>query len=140
MAQFYVYIMSNRSSTLYTGFTRDLLKRVYEHKEGFVKGFTKQYSINRLVYYEIAESAESALLREKQIKGLTRKKKIHLIESMNPEWKDLSLELMDYRQDKGNSNKTVIKRGISVLYSRQGDSSLRSERQLSKTKERNGSL
>ncbi len=118
MAEYFVYIMSSRSSTLYIGVTNDLLKRVYEHKEGFVKGFTKQYSINRLVYYEIAESAESALLREKQIKGLTRKKKIHLIESMNSERKDLSLELMDYRQDKGNSNKPVIKRGISVLHSR----------------------
>jgi putative endonuclease len=111
MYQFYVYIMSSRSSTLYTGFTNDLLKRVYEHKEGFVKGFTKRYSINRLVYYEIAESAESALIREKQIKGMSRDKKIKLVESVNPEWKDLSLELMDYRQDTGNSSKPVIKRG-----------------------------
>lgn len=130
MSQFYVYIMSSRSSTLYAGFTSDLLKRVFEHKEGFVKGFTKRYSINRLVYYEVTESAESALVREKQIKGMARNKKIKLIESINPDWKDLSMEFMDYRQDKGNSSKPVIKRGISILHSRQGDSSLRSERQV----------
>jgi putative endonuclease len=122
-AQFFVYIMSSRSSTLYTGFTNDLLKRVYEHKERFVDGFTKRYSVNRLVYYEVCESAESALLREKQIKGWTRAKKIELVESINPEWNDLSIDLMDYARERVNLNKPVIKRGIPVLRSNQRDSS-----------------
>ena len=118
MAQFYVYIMSNRSSTLYTGFTGDLLKRAFEHKEKFVDGFTKRYSIDRLVYYEVCESAESALMREKQIKGWTRARKIALIESANPEWKDLSQDLMDYASKSVNSSKPIIKRGVPIKRNR----------------------
>jgi putative endonuclease len=114
MAQFYVYIMSSRSSTLYTGFTSDLLKRAFEHKEKFVDGFTKRYSIDRLVYYEVCESPDSALMREKQIKGWTRARKIALIESANPEWKDLSQDLMDYASKSVNSSKPIIKRGVPI--------------------------
>ena len=92
--QYYVYIMTNYKNTvLYTGVTNDLIRRVYEHKSKVNEGFTKRYNINKLVYYEIAESAESAILREKQIKGGSRKKKIDLINSMNPEWDDLYADL-----------------------------------------------
>jgi len=114
---------------LYIGVTNDLLRRVYEHKEKFVEGFTKRYSINRLVYYKSSENVDSAIAREKQLKGWKRVRKIALIESVNPGWKDLSIELMDIAKEKPDIAKTVIKRGISVLHSRQGDSSLRSERQ-----------
>ena len=94
MRQYYVYIMTNRSGTLYTGVTNNLMRRVYEHKNKLIDGFTKKYNITKLVYYEVANLATSAIAREKQIKGWTRKKKIALIESVNPQWKDLSEEWM----------------------------------------------
>jgi len=94
MKQYYVYIMSNRSRTLYTGVTSDLKRRVYEHKNKLVNGFTKKYNITKLVYYEATSEVASAILREKQIKGWLRRKKIALIESANPRWKDLSEEWM----------------------------------------------
>jgi len=78
-----------RNTVLYTGVTRDLTKRVYEHKEKLAEGFTKKYNIVKLVYYEIFNDPESAIFREKQIKGGSRAKKIDLVNSMNPEWKDL---------------------------------------------------
>ncbi len=87
---FYVYIMANdRNTTLYTGITNDLHKRVYEHKEKMVKGFTKRYNVSKLVYYEIYDTALEAIEREKQIKAGSRKKKEALINSMNPDWTDL---------------------------------------------------
>jgi putative endonuclease len=89
---YYVYIMTNRSGTLYTGVTSDLKVRVYQHKKGMVEGFTKKYRINRLVYFEETPFISAALEREKEIKGWVRKKKIKLIESENPGWKDLSEE------------------------------------------------
>jgi putative endonuclease len=92
MKQYYVYIMSNRSRTLYTGMTDDLSWRVYEHKDKAGTGFTKRYRITRLVYYEITDDVQAAIQREKQIKGWLRRKKIALIETTNPEWKDLSEE------------------------------------------------
>ncbi|GAB6182738.1 GIY-YIG nuclease family protein [Thermodesulfovibrio hydrogeniphilus] len=86
----YVYILTNKTNrVLYTGVTSDLVKRVYEHKNKLVDGFTKKYNVTKLVYYEIHESIESAIEREKQIKGGSRRKKVELVESMNPEWKDL---------------------------------------------------
>ncbi|MBF0217667.1 MAG: GIY-YIG nuclease family protein [Candidatus Omnitrophica bacterium] len=86
--------MTNKTNTvLYTGVTSDLKKRIYEHKEGLVEGFTKKYNIKKLVYYEIADTIEVAIEREKQIKAGSRKKKIALIESMNPAYKDLYLEI-----------------------------------------------
>jgi putative endonuclease len=90
--EYYVYIMTNKSRTLYTGVTNDLMRRVYEHKNKLVKGFTSKYNIQFLVYYESTLSVHVALEREKQIKGLLRAKKIALVNSMNPEWKDLSAE------------------------------------------------
>ena len=92
MKNFYVYIMTNGSKTLYTGVTSDLEKRVFEHKNKLVPGFTSKYNITRLVYFEITEDAHSAISREKQIKGWTRAKKINLIELENPSWEDLSLK------------------------------------------------
>jgi len=90
----YVYLMANKHNTvIYTGVTANLEKRVYEHREGLVKGFTKKYNVKKLVYYEIAETIESAIAREKQIKAGSRKKKIALIKSMNPAFKDLYPEL-----------------------------------------------
>jgi len=90
MEQYYIYIMTNKSKTLYTGMTNNLERCVYEHKNKLIKGFTKKYNIIRLVYYEISNDVEAAIAREKQIKGWLRRKKIDLIESVNPQWKDLS--------------------------------------------------
>lgn len=90
MRQYYVYIMTNASRTLYTGVTGNLERRVYEHKHKLVAGFTSKYNITRLAYYEVTSDVHSALEREKQIKGWLRSKKIALIESANPKWEDLS--------------------------------------------------
>jgi len=92
--QYYIYIMTNKNNAvLYTGVTNDLKRRAYEHKEKLVDGFTKKYNIVKLVYYEVFSDIENAILREKQIKGGSRTKKIELIENMNEEWKDLYDEL-----------------------------------------------
>ena len=89
--QFYVYILTNRRKTvLYTGITNNLERRMVEHKSGLVKGFTKRYNLNRLVWFESLPDAQDAIRSEKRIKRWIRKKKIELIEEMNPEWKDLS--------------------------------------------------
>jgi putative endonuclease len=88
---FHVYIMTNkRRGVLYTGFTGGLEARVYEHKHGVFPGFTRRYNLKKLVYYEQFDDPSDGIRREKQIKGWIRAKKIALIESMNPEWKDLS--------------------------------------------------
>ncbi len=92
--QFYVYIMTNKSRTLYTGVTNDLERRVYEHKKKLVPGFTTKYNITRLVYFEVTQDVGAAIAREKQIKGWLRTKKIALIDSVNPEWRDLSVRLV----------------------------------------------
>ena len=89
MSEFYVYIMANRSKTLYTGMTNNLERRVAEHRAGLSR-FTAKYMIKRLVYYEAARDPGSAITREKEIKGWLRGKKIALIEAGNPEWDDLS--------------------------------------------------
>jgi len=114
MADYYVYIMSNRSSTLYIGVTNDLPRRVSEHKQKLLKGFSSRYSIDWLVYYESCEEVESVILREKELKGWRRDKKIALIESINPEWNDLSLEFMDPLPGGPSVLKPVIKRGVPV--------------------------
>ena len=88
MAQYYVYIMTSTTGTLYTGTTNDLKRRVYEHKHKLIEGFTKKYSITRLVYYEETADIQTAIAREKEIKGWLRHKKIALIESRNPKWQD----------------------------------------------------
>jgi putative endonuclease len=82
--------MSSLSRTLYVGVTNDLMRRVLEHKQKVHKGFTAKYNINMLVYYESTDDISAAIMREKQIKGMSRSKKIALIESMNPKWDDLS--------------------------------------------------
>ncbi len=94
MKYYYVYILaSKRNGTLYTGVTNDLLRRMYEHKNNLVDGFTKKYNVKMLVYYEQTTDIESAISREKCIKKWNRNWKIKLIETNNSEWKDLSLEL-----------------------------------------------
>jgi putative endonuclease len=90
MRQYYVYIMTNGSRTPYTGVTDDLVRRVYEHKNKLIEGFTKRYNITRLVHYEVTSDVQAAIRREKQIKGWLRKKKNALIEAPNPGWQDLS--------------------------------------------------
>jgi putative endonuclease len=88
--EYFVYIMTNKSRTLYTGVTNNLERRVYERKHKLLPGFTSKYNITKLVFYEAGDDISVAIAREKQIKGWLRAKKIALIESMNPEWKDLS--------------------------------------------------
>ena len=90
MKQMYVYILTNRrDGVLYTGVTSDLKRRVWEHKNHVVKGFTQRYNVDKLVYFEVLSDELSAIQREKQIKGKKRNKKISLIEEANPEWVDL---------------------------------------------------
>ena len=93
LMSYYVYIITNTSKTLYIGMTNNLERRVFQHKNKLVPGFTSKYNLNRLVYYEQTENVLSAIAREKQLKGWLRKKKIDLIEAQNPEWADLSDEL-----------------------------------------------
>jgi putative endonuclease len=88
--QAYIYIMSNRyNKVLYVGITSYLIKRVWEHKNKVVDGFTKRYNLNKLVYYEIYDDIETAINREKQIKSWSRRKKAELINALNPSWDDL---------------------------------------------------
>ncbi len=92
---YYVYIISSKKyGTLYTGMTNNLLRRIYEHKESIVEGFTKQYKVHHLVYYEIHGDVHEAILREKQIKKWSRDWKISLIEKDNPQWLDLYYEII----------------------------------------------
>ena len=92
--QYYIYIMTNKHNrVLYTGVTSDLKKRVYEHREKLVKGFTHKYNIEKLVYYEICDDAEEAIVREKKIKAGSRSKKVALVDTMNKEWMDLYEEI-----------------------------------------------
>jgi len=90
---FYVYMMASSSGTLYTGFTNDLSRRVLEHKEGKVKGFTQKYFCNKLVYFEQYNDVYMAMNREKEIKKWRREKKQNLIKTVNPHWNDLYKEL-----------------------------------------------
>ncbi len=95
MKQSYVYIMASKSNgTLYIGVTGDLIKRVYEHKNDLTDGFTKRYQVHNLIYYEVFENIEQAIIREKQLKKWRRQWKINLIEKDNPEWRDLYGELV----------------------------------------------
>ena len=105
---YYVYILASRARTLYAGVTNRLLERVKQHRDGAFPGFTSQYRIHRLVCFETYRNVKAAIAREKQIKGLSRAKKIALIEARNPTWEDLAAE------------------GF-VPYPRKTDSSLRSE-------------
>lgn len=87
---YYVYILTNNSGTLYTGVTNDLVRRLTEHRQSRPNSFTSRYKVGRLVYYEETSDVLSAIEREKQIKGWLRSKKVALIKSLNPLWKDLS--------------------------------------------------
>ena len=90
---YYVYILSNwDDSVIYIGVTGNLPRRLYEHRNGLVEGFTKQYNIHKLVYYEHTNDVYSAISREKQLKKWRREKKNQLIETMNPQWRELSLD------------------------------------------------
>jgi len=93
--EYYIYILANkRNGTLYVGVTSNLIKRIYEHKNDLVEGFTKQYGIHQLVYFEQTGSIDSAIVREKQIKKWRRQWKLELIEQKNPHWKDLYNDLV----------------------------------------------
>jgi putative endonuclease len=97
---YYVYILaSKRNGTLYIGVTNDLERRLYEHRNNLIEGFTNKYNVHHLVYYEDVNDIQSALLREKQLKRWTRKWKIELIEKVNPEWLDLAEDFI-LKQDK----------------------------------------
>jgi putative endonuclease len=102
---YFVYIMTNRSRTLYTGVTNNLVRRVREHKVGIGSGFAAKYKVDRLAYFERFEDVRNAIEREKRIKGWLRIKKIALIVSANPEWRDLSAEWFErhqYQPDKAS--------------------------------------
>ena len=92
--QYYVYIMASKSKTLYTGITDDLVKRVFEHKNKLIKGFTKKYSVHLLVYFEEFNDIDTAITREKRLKKWKRAWKLKLMESLNPEWNDLYKEFV----------------------------------------------
>ena len=92
--QYYVYILANkRNGTLYVGVTNDLVRRIYQHKNDLIAGFTQKYQIHRLVYYEVTNDVYAAIVREKQLKNWHRKWKIRIIEESNPEWRDLYTDL-----------------------------------------------
>ena len=93
MDYYYVYIMTNNAKTLYIGVTNDLNRRVFEHKNSLIDGFTKKYNIKKLVYYETFNNIDEAIRREKQLKNWHRQWKINLIESINKEWKDLANDI-----------------------------------------------
>ena len=93
MKKYYVYIMTNRTRTLYVGMTNDLERRVLEHKQKLVPGFTSKYNITMLVWYQDFDDVEQAISAEKTIKAWRREKKVALIEEMNSEWRDLAAEL-----------------------------------------------
>ncbi len=101
--RYYVYILASLSGTLYIGITDDLERRMVEHKEGLIPGFTKQYGVHRLVYFEVYSDVRNAIRREKQLKGWRREKKIALIRSTNPSWKDLA---RPWYESRGPSTRT----------------------------------
>ena len=89
---YWVYIMASHTRVLYTGVTKDLLVRVWQHREGKAGSFTARYQVNRLVYYDYTPDVMAAIAREKQIKGWGRRRRVRLIEKMNPEWRDFAEE------------------------------------------------
>lgn len=95
MKSSYVYILTNKwNTTLYVGITNDLIKRIYQHKNKAINGFTAKYNVNKLVYFELFESIEDTIKREKQIKAGSRTKKLALIQGSNPNFKDLYIDLV----------------------------------------------
>ena len=118
MRTFYVYILTNNSRTLYVGITNDLQRRMFEHKTKTADSFTSKYNITRLVYYEETNDPIVAIEREKQIKGWLRQKKVDLIESENPQWRDLAADWFTPED---------LRAGRRAAYDARRDSSLRSE-------------
>jgi putative endonuclease len=100
---YYVYIMTNRSKTLYIGITSKIKQRVFQHKTGVFEGFTSRYKMDRLVYWEKFSRVHDAIAREKQLKGWRRIKKIQLIVSVNPTWKDLAEDWFPELEEKANA-------------------------------------
>ena len=96
MPRYFVYILASRSAVLYVGITNDLNRRLDEHKEGLIPGFTKKYQVHRLVYYESFPEVRAAIAREKQIKKWRRAKKLKLIDELNPDWRDLSRDVAPF--------------------------------------------
>lgn len=94
MKNYFVYILTNNSKTLYVGVTNNLERRLYEHKNKLINGFTKKYNLDKLVYYEVSNDINSAIAREKQLKGWHKEWKINLIEESNPYWKDLGSHVL----------------------------------------------
>ncbi len=111
---YFVYILASISGTLYIGLTNSLIKRVFDHQQGAIPGFTKQYGVNRLVYFESYDDVRKAIEREKQLKGWRRSKKVALIESVNPSWKDLSAGWYD---DRGPSTRPDLGSAKAVVRS-----------------------
>ena len=95
MKRYFVYIMSSLTGTLYTGMTNNLERRVFEHKQKSIPGFTTKYDVTRLAYYEETDDVQAAIAREKEIKGWRRSKKIALIKGVNPKWEDLAADWFD---------------------------------------------
>ena len=92
MKDYYVYILTNEyNNVMYIGVTNDLRRRVYEHKSGEIEGLTKQYNVHKLVYFESGHDVKAAIAREKQLKGWKRERKNALVESVNPEWKEIQV-------------------------------------------------
>ena len=116
---YHVYIMSSLSRTLYTGVANDLERRVFEHKEGRPGSFTARYRVNRLVYFEHHGDVSQAITREKEIKRMTRRQKIKLIESVNAEWRDLSQAFESASPESGT---------LRAAATREGDRERRHER------------
>jgi putative endonuclease len=92
MNNYFVYILSSNSKRLYIGITNNLERRLFEHRDKIIKGFTSRYNMDKLVYYEVFSNVEQAINRETQLKGWLRERKLELIESVNPEWRDLNEE------------------------------------------------
>ena len=103
MKRSFIYILSSKTGTLYIGVTNNLERRIYEHQNKFIPGFTKRYNIDQLIYFEEATDIISAIAREKQLKGWRRSKKLELVRSSNPTLKDLSDRSFDFAQDDASS-------------------------------------
>jgi putative endonuclease len=99
----FVYILASKSGVLYVGSTCDLARRTYQHKHGLIPGFTKQYNVNRLVWYDVTPNSRAAVEMEREIKSWRREKKVSLIEATNPGWQDLAVDWLPHSDEQGPS-------------------------------------